>query len=279
MLSIPLFVKTDTRHLVCFPTLLPAAMANSGALPPAPKFPPPGSPLPIIHPNLGAFGSGGSRWEFITVLVPIHWFLTRKMSIVRRMKANYNHGKKSWDTFEFLGRFPIHTHSAPPLIPQTTLDACFQTFFAPVATLYRAGEGELQENFEKHALFYGSLCSDTPPSPVRLLLKGGRGDLYTGYFMREPRKYRKLLILSWILKLWILSRRLLSRIVAISTTIIFLPSMFASLYFYSFPSSTTTRNTTYFCNLPLCISLIINMKKQRKHIKNVLSPRPDNSTC
>ena len=36
---------------------------------------------------------------------------------------------KSWDTFEFLGRFPIHTYSSPPLIPQTTLDACFQNFF------------------------------------------------------------------------------------------------------------------------------------------------------
>ena len=36
MLYIPLFVKTDTRHLVCRPTLLPAAMAHSGALSPAP---------------------------------------------------------------------------------------------------------------------------------------------------------------------------------------------------------------------------------------------------
>ena len=36
---------------------------------------------------------------------------------------------KSWDTFEFLGRFPIHTYPAPSLTPQTTLDACFQNFF------------------------------------------------------------------------------------------------------------------------------------------------------
>ena len=37
---------------------------------------------------------------------------------------------KSWDTFEFLGRFPIHTYPdpAPSLSPQTTLDACFQNF-------------------------------------------------------------------------------------------------------------------------------------------------------
>ena len=74
----------------------------------------------------------------------------------------------------------------------------------------------------------------------------------------------------------ILSRILLSRIVAISTTIIFLSPMFASLYFYSFPSSTTTsttkRNKTYLRNVLLCISLIINMKKQKRKIKNVVSP-------
>ena len=74
----------------------------------------------------------------------------------------------------------------------------------------------------------------------------------------------------------ILSRRLLSRIVAISTTIIFLSPMFASLYFYSFPSSTTTRTTkrnkTYLRYVLLCISLIINMKKQKRKIKTVVSP-------
>ena len=37
MLFIALFVKTDTRHLVCPPTNLPAAMAHSGALAPAPS--------------------------------------------------------------------------------------------------------------------------------------------------------------------------------------------------------------------------------------------------
>ena len=36
---------------------------------------------------------------------------------------------KSRDTFELLGRFPIHTYPAPPLTLQTTLDACFQNFF------------------------------------------------------------------------------------------------------------------------------------------------------
>ena len=53
--------------------------------------------------------------------------------------------------------------------------------------------------------------------------------------------------------------------------------MFASLYFYSFPCSTTTttttiRNKTCLRNFLLCISLIINMKKQKRKIKNVVSP-------
>ena len=66
---------------------------------------------------------------------------------------SYNHGQKSWDTFAFLGRFPIHTGPTPPLTPQTMLDACIQNFFR-VSTLYRVGEGELQDNFEEDALFY-----------------------------------------------------------------------------------------------------------------------------
>ena len=150
-----------------------------------------------------------------------------------------------------------------------------------------SGEGELQENFEKEALFYSSLCTDPPPPALSpAIFTEGGGSLYTGYFMRETRNYRKVWILSWILQLWILSQRLLSRIVAISTTIIFLSPMFTSLYFYSFPSppplphyhcfpSTTIRNTTYLRNLllcHLCLSLIINMKKQRRKIKNVVSP-------
>ena len=65
---------------------------------------------------------------------------------------NFNHGQKSWDTFAFLGRFSIHTGPTPPLTPQTMLDACVQNFIR-VSTLYRVGEGELQENFENAALF------------------------------------------------------------------------------------------------------------------------------
>ena len=56
-------------------------------------------------------------------------------------------------TFAFLGRFPIHGGPTPTLTPQTMWDACIQNFFR-VSTLYRVEEEELQENFEKVALFY-----------------------------------------------------------------------------------------------------------------------------
>ena len=60
---------------------------------------------------------------------------------------------KSLGTLAFLGRFPVYTGPTPPLTLQTKLDACIQNLFR-VSTLFRVGEGELQENFEKDALFY-----------------------------------------------------------------------------------------------------------------------------
>ena len=36
---------------------------------------------------------------------------------------------KSWDTFAFLGRFPIHTGPTSPHTPQTMLEACIENFF------------------------------------------------------------------------------------------------------------------------------------------------------
>ena len=53
----------------------------------------------------------------------------------------YNHGQKSWDTFAFLGRFPIHTGPTPPLTPETVLHACIQNF-CRVSTLYGVGGRE-----------------------------------------------------------------------------------------------------------------------------------------
>ena len=59
---------------------------------------------------------------------------------------------KSLETLAFLGRFPIHIGPTPPLTPQTMLDACIQNF-SEFQVYIRWGEGELQENFEKSALF------------------------------------------------------------------------------------------------------------------------------
>ena len=72
--------------------------------------------------------------------------------MLRTESLFYNHGQKSWDTFAFLWRFPIHTGPTPLLTPQTMLDACIQNFFR-VSTFYSVGEGELQDSFEKDALF------------------------------------------------------------------------------------------------------------------------------
>ena len=43
--------------------------------------------------------------------------------MLRTESLFYNHGQKSWDTFAFLRRFPIHTGPTPPLTPETMLDA------------------------------------------------------------------------------------------------------------------------------------------------------------
>ena len=66
-----------------------------------------------------------------------------------RSSSNQNHEQKPWDTFVFLGRFPIHTGPTPPLTSQTMLDTCVKHFFR-VSPLYRVGQ--VQENFENDAL-------------------------------------------------------------------------------------------------------------------------------
>ena len=64
----------------------------------------------------------------------------------------YNHEQKSWDTFAFLGRFPIHTGPTPPLAPQTMLDACIQNLFR-VSTLCRVGGGRTARSFRRGCSF------------------------------------------------------------------------------------------------------------------------------
>ena len=76
---------------------------------------------------------------------------------------NYNHGQKSWNTFEFLGRFPIHKYPAPPLIPQTTLDACFQSFFSQFELCIGRGR-ENNKKISKRMYSFMVACVQTPPS-------------------------------------------------------------------------------------------------------------------
>ena len=106
----------------------------------------------------------------------------------------YNHGRKSWDTFAFLGRFPIHTGPTPPLTPQTVLHACIQNFisefqlcivwgggrtarkFWKVCTVLR-GNREMTEKYE--------FCSTVPRSFVqdcRLVTISRKSDHVTRYW-------------------------------------------------------------------------------------------------
>ena len=136
-------------------------------------------------------------------------------------------------------------------------------------------------------------CVQTTSSPLRFLLRrggsrgGGEGGSVHKLFYEGAQKLEK--VMNTIMNTEIMNTfpKTFVQIVAISITIIFLPPMFASLYFYSFPNpppplphfhcfpsttTTITRSTTYLRNVLLCISLIIIMKKQRRKIKNVVSP-------
>ena len=57
-------------------------------------------------------------------------------------------------TFAFLGHFPIYTCPTPPLTSLTPLDMCTSGFFSKSWLCIGWGEGELQENFIKVALYY-----------------------------------------------------------------------------------------------------------------------------
>ena len=65
----------------------------------------------------------------------------------------YNHGQQSWDTFAFLGHFPIH-RSNPSLHLTKNVGRVYPEFFPKFQLCIGWGERELQENFEKDALFY-----------------------------------------------------------------------------------------------------------------------------
>ena len=95
---------------------------------------------------------------------------------------DYNHGQKSWDTFAYLGHFPIHTGPTPPLTSQTMLDACIQNFFW-VSTLCRLGGGRTARKFRKRrTVSWGNRkvtekfeCCITNPRTIVALLISSEG--------------------------------------------------------------------------------------------------------
>ena len=59
-----------------------------------------------------------------------------------------------WGFFQFTHSQPFSPPPPPTPTSQTTLDVCIYNFFFRGSTLYRVGERELQESFDKDALFY-----------------------------------------------------------------------------------------------------------------------------
>ena len=94
---------------------------------------------------------------------------------------------QSWtkvlEHFRVSGAFFNANRSNPPFTPQTMLDECIQNFLRD-STLYRVGEEELQENFEKDPLFRGNremtekyeYCGTVPRTFVQDCLNPGLGE-------------------------------------------------------------------------------------------------------
>ena len=68
------------------------------------------------------------------------------------------HEQKPWDTFAFLGHFPIHTCPTPPLpSPHKQHWTLVSRIFSEFQHCIVWGRGELQENFKRDLLFYGGI--------------------------------------------------------------------------------------------------------------------------
>ena len=68
------------------------------------------------------------------------------------IETYYNHGQKSWDTFAFLGCFPIHTSPIPLPSPHKQCGTRVSRIFSEFQLCIGWGKGELQENFGKDAM-------------------------------------------------------------------------------------------------------------------------------
>ena len=71
-----------------------------------------------------------------------------------KARKYFNHGQKSWDTFAFLGRFPIHTAQPSPH-PTNNVGRTYPEFFQSFNFVHciGLGEGELNKSFEKDDCF------------------------------------------------------------------------------------------------------------------------------
>ena len=67
-----------------------------------------------------------------------------------KARKNYNHGQKSWDTFAFLGRFPIHTAQPSPH-PTNNVGRMYPEFFSSFNFVHciGLGGGRTQRKFRK----------------------------------------------------------------------------------------------------------------------------------
>ena len=75
------------------------------------------------------------------------------LAIFRILGNNYNPGQKSWDTC-ISGAFSNSHGSNPSPHPANNVGRVYPEFFSEFQLCIGLGEGELQENFEKGALFY-----------------------------------------------------------------------------------------------------------------------------
>ena len=185
-----------------------------------------------------------------------------------------------WGVSQFTHTLPLRPH------PTNNVGRTFPEFFFPVCI------GRGRENYKKiskrmHCFITACVWTPPPPPlgpPIVSEGRGGRGSVHWPFY-EGAQKLQKVIngtmnteIMNTFPKTFVQD--------CISTTIIFLSPMFASSYFYSFPSSTTTTTTattirkkTCLRNSLLCISLIINMKKRKKENQKCCFPRHDNSSC
>ena len=90
--------------------------------------------------------SFGKRQQFLQIRY-------KKCKDKDELYFSYNHGHKSWDTFAFLGRFPIQTGPIPPSPYKQCWTRVSRIFFSEFQLCIGWREGALQENSEKVVLF------------------------------------------------------------------------------------------------------------------------------